>query len=1385
MVYGENSVDGTLTMRTVSANLLSAIENQPDSKPSWKATVYNTRAFTDSYWTDYYVSEMLDKPQSYCWHSGDSLFYTIYNDGGTLKGVKSNSTFVYTVNVSNIDQYTRPLILYVGGTLYLWYVTTGYILTRAILNSSFQVVSSITYSIGVSQCAILPGYGTNNDPQNEVIVLDINNGAYRIRSIRYADPSWIEQIWDGRIAYPDRKIALAELKYTAAISLLVGTEKRTYIYVSDSYPTTSIGSGQIYGVYFDYTNLEWSDVFVAIPADLSVAWCNNGMNYNGVMYMAVGFKRKDVVSNSTVYTQLISKSTDGINWSLEENDLFTDLDYYFQLYISSSYIYMGINNRFLRAARPGTITLDIPEDDIVSLQVSSQIGDASATMVLRNGDEKYTDNALMIEGNKVVLSMGYSTGASVEYIDYSTYYIDGINQNFGDANRNYSIHMTHEGSYKISNYVHPVYSEIETKTYNYDNCQSEGDFYAAANGGISQDWLDVDFWKSEPYEYSGSTPVSPIQNDGVAPMHFTGSHNVAFQSADLKDHLGLVDYPKPIIDQSTGLLKQISVSVYAWSRSFNASNNNDTFLPILIVEKADGQILEQGTYSVVPNPDRPPRYYPSSASGNYPMTWIFSMAGWDKSDKIKRVVIKVSQTTETETLIEHVKITNVATIFSDGHTNTAWEHDKDNSRYKLEYKGRPFIMFSTVPSRAQYFQAWAEFDTANISDGSAWGIAAFATDSQNYIVARMNATSNGMIYPAIVEVREGQETQIIAGSNIANPGRHHIMFEHTYGRLRMHMRAAGATSWTQLLTTVLHFSPTIDAAAASSDIMHIGVYGLINPPKLRISKYTYLDPSLKQKNDGIGILPGYETALANFPSSGTIQIGEAFYNYGAKLTPSSLTGNLAWGPFQPYQIKDYAEIGSGADISLYKYGETNNLTGYFLSTDTGYSWEISASNWDINNEFKSRHFGTSMKDNYLGQSNRTYITGGFKAITNPINAQNHSHGDWAFKQQSDIIYLYKYAVSSGEGRANMRDMIDSVLSSAGVKSIWADYVASTLALTAGNYTYLRISQDKSPRGFDITWQIPEAGGIANDKWIGIYYARGFKIGSTLGHIVGVRKTSGGEYFVCALDDSYNVLEQISVGTSPGIFKFVFYKKHCTVFEGGAWAHTFFFDDFGTTNNDAVAFYVPSGYGSNPTIRNVTMVELFQERASVFFELSANPQSVLSSIFQERPIQLIPKSDGSFLVSYYNCINSAHCPTAYSINQNIIHGHLQTERRSKNSASDIIAYYSDMKVFFSNYHRKNKGFRTVIYSLPNIDDDEIDFIISLLTRLAFEETRVYQISMRNDLRIEPGDLINVSYTLSGTNTAINLGELYVLSTQYSTVNNKLVVTARSKADPTIG
>lgn len=197
-----------------------------------------------------------------------------------------------------------------------------------------------------------------------------------------------------------------------------------------------------------------------------------------------------------------------------------------------------------------------------------------------------------------------------------------------------------------------------------------------------------------------------------------------------------------------------------------------------------------------------------------------------------------------------------------------------------------------------------------------------------------------------------------------------------------------------------------------------------------------------------------------------------------------------------------------------------------------------------------------------------------------------------------------------------------------------------------------------------------------------------------------------------------------------------------------WAHTFSYAD--TTWSDvATEIYAHSNGGV--AITNIVLRDLSVSRDAVFVELEKNSQSAIDSVIQERPVEITPINLGGIRYSYSS--GRATIPVVAAI----ISKHSERQTDSSGACSDAIVYCDDVKVIEDTSFEDNDGFSTRVFRLSSLDSDALKAGQVLLRRMR-EGQRAHDLQIRPDPRIEPGDIVTISYThvgtgLSYTNTII--------------------------------
>jgi len=1387
------------TMRNVGSSLETKTELAGASQITVSAVIENSRAFWDSLWISNKPSglpgtgiqadtEGFDS----CYRSSDSTFYAVYNDSGTIKGMKSSSSSLITISGVNSIHATasRPGIYCdTSNNLWLWYVASSGNLYRSQLNVSstpWTLSGTQSMSAATTKAAVHPVSET------EAVICHVDGtveGTYRVRYAKYTG-SWTSSLSSDHILEPTVLWGINEVVDSAGAKNTAGV----FAYFSDR--TT----GTVYGWRYDAGDNLWDKPQVVVEGDLSKFVITNACVYDDMIYLAGQFERTEDLAVEDYADEpysLFWTSGDGYHFAIDRTTLVSIQGYPFQAIVTSSYVYGYAYNQVGRDEIPGAQTLVIDKDDILSFSAESSLDGGMGEMLLSNADETYSDSALVAIDNICTVDAGYED----DEIQYGRYVITGVQETWGDAIRQLAIQLQHLGFERSSSFVHPFYTEISSKSSHYVDLLTDtetGKLFVAGNGGIYTDFVDVDFWFSQPYEgIDGNTEGIDILLEGGPTFQKVGDTTTRHvRTQTIKDHCMLIDHPS-IIEDASGTISDIDVWIWATSRTLAAGKDSNYFSPRLIVENADGEDREETYDSMLTTPNYPPRtYHDDDPSGHYPMKFRFNASSFSTGDKIKYIAVAIAtlEANQTEWLLDRVRLINVNCMWQDGRGGSGWMPGGNYGAHLFGRDGRPFIMLSTKPYKPEEFIAIAKFKIVAPSKPNCKtyvGIACYASDLLNYHVFRvyLDDSKNGRFEHVIV--REGRE-DIRAYSTVVDltvlESDFYLKAQVQGGRYKVSWRATTGDTWADILESVVATEASGPAATDDTQ-MHVGIYGYNANPVIRVhgTKPGYLDV--------LGALPGWEDGFDDFPTTGRISF--PYYGiatYDGKLSGSATTGNKTIGPFSARRSASWKTNGSEAGSVDFLYFN-NDLTpdtvfaaDYGQTYDNGIGWAISYSNFNVNEGgahplFRSRHF-TSADDigNQHGQGTRSYISLGFENPAHVGSADDEASipfGTFGILSTTGRPYCKEFILIAGPDDLTVRDMIKRTALMAGADIGFEDYIDASLALSAGTYSsYLRPATDLGANAYDINFTMPQLG---DGQILGIYSTAEFTLNGTAGHIIGIRhKTGTYDTYAVALNDSLTVIDEVYIGQHTSGTKdvrIVMYGNMATVYWNRHWGHTFYLSEVDWPEKaTAIRFYLSSGSGK--TVTDILVPELFKVREAVYFEMDSSSDSSIGSIIQGRPIMFIPKSDGSIVATHASNTMSIHKPAEHTVSSNIVRRHSKDIiSGAGGAASDYVVYYADVRAYRDVEYAKAYGFRTKVLSLGDFDEDEITYLVYLLSKQARESMIAHNISIRPDFFLEPGDVANISYTLSGTGTVINIGKVLVESITFSSKANAMNISGR--------
>lgn len=1409
-------------MRSLSSELLAA-QQATTSRPVTTARVYHSRAYFSGLWSDnspawktsiFYYNNTTPIPQDTIYNPTSGRFMTVLTktDGGTttLVGMFDNANTEYAILGAGVTQaLSKPTLYLDGSTLYLFYVGPSQYVYRATLNTSnFAVIGGST--VQLDSFSYSPSAALHAISPNCVAVIFVYYNTISCR-IHYRPAStWTGILSTKQLVFPRlAAVNVVSNLYSTALADWSGsslTSLRCYV--------TDPDTGGVASLTYHFASAEWEDPGTAIAGDLSRFEVCGSAKYGSRYYLIGRLTRTGDLNTPgdwTAYT-ILTSSSDGYTFALERNSLLAvrNQAYRYQPIIKTDQdgvvrLYGCDTNRIARDRMPDVDYITLSSDDILNFSAQHSLQNSGASLILANSHETFTAHPYLVKGNRVEVYQGYQGASGPLTTLYGVYTLSGLQEDWADARRNLQLQLTHLGIEHISHYTSPFYTEITAQTSVHDNLENLGGFYPATRAGVPATTVPIDFWDSEPWAPTGIAGINLIVNGGNTVFESPGIHAYGVQTADLKDHLNLIDYPQvKRANIAYNVLQDITVELYGWSRTTATGHVADQICPYLIIERADGSEVVISPSARISTYDRWPLAYYDQQPGSLPISFRFDQAtsGLTIGDKIKRVAVTIlNGQNATHFYLERVDLKDVAAIYSDGKTNTPWMMKKADGSYAvdgvpgaayLKELGRPYIMLAQKPHSAKTFSVWAHFKmTDNImSTNTCFGLVGFASDNANYLVGRYRRLASGGIFE-ILMVREGQYYSIATEATALVLTDVTLMFRHIHGQLEL-LRLVNEDTWVWCVQAAIYSAPHQGALSTSADgIYHVGVYGMIKPAGAQINGFKYTPPSESGDNivlEGIGILPSTSNGI-NFAASGQIQIGSARYAYTSLAATSA---NLR-GPFQARRTDHWSDDLHSIDHTWFNTQlAANTLAGTLLATDNGIGWRIDTSTWVIymagsdgvsRLRDRSRHYGAKISGNYLSASTRIWPATGFilnadaGQMTNP---QAHNYGDFAYQYVPDEIGLTGFGASGGDMDGSIASMLRTICAMAGVVGQPRQYTFSVTAL-AGSLTYLRraYSGHYSPHGFDVTLVIP--GLTIDGQYVGINTSAAFDDGSAppYGFNIVARRYSSTSLHITTLNANLAIMETIKIASDPAsshTLRLVMYGNFCVVFCEGKWVHTFIFKSVDYSNMDKPCTDIYIRTSINLTNMSVTIADIAKWRDGIFIEMSAPTQSALGSIIQERPISIIPHYDGSLEFAYLSSLTDLSATPALELHTDTLRSHQVTQTINPEACSDAVLYYADVAVAKDTAFAIDNGYACRILSLPNLEADEATFAANLILRSAREHEEVHQITLRPDLRLEPGDIIRVQYDISATNTHRDTGSLLIESVSLESPKNSMAVTA---------
>jgi hypothetical protein len=237
----------------------------------------------------------------------------------------------------------------------------------------------------------------------------------------------------------------------------------------------------------------------------------------------------------------------------------------------------------------------------------------------------------------------------------------------------------------------------------------------------------------------------------------------------------------------------------------------------------------------------------------------------------------------------------------------------------------------------------------------------------------------------------------------------------------------------------------------------------------------------------------------------------------------------------------------------------------------------------------------------------------------------------------------------------------------------------------------------------------------------------------------VRRNDGVDLYIGTAKDNYQ----------EGIFhpcvavnkvRVLFHNEFCTVYIDDMWGYTFSFAyiKYPETLSAQMAYYDGTELQIGTlAVSNVKIKELCDWRDAIYIDLETNAANAIQSIIQQRPVEIIPRSDGS--IDFFYEPN-----TRPEVQLTNIRKHTRTQDDSKSACSDAIVYYSDVAVISDEATLEDVGFITRMIRVPELDSGALK-AAKVIQKKARQSMYKHHTEGRINLALEIDDVATSSYT----------------------------------------
>jgi len=379
-------------------------------------------------------------------------------------------------------------------------------------------------------------------------------------------------------------------------------------------------------------------------------------------------------------------------------------------------------------------------------------------------------------------------------------------------------------------------------------------------------------------------------------------------------------------------------------------------------------------------------------------------------------------------------------------------------------KGVPSIAFSSRP-----YSAW-NFDCAVRTKFkgpyTSVGPLGLGSDKDNFVLGYISEGKMG-----IAKIRGGRKTVLIEqDKDIVGNTDYDVRFWHRDGLFGLEVKEIAAAAWPTrgiiaAYSLVYSWASADGDIVTNSDILHVGIYAFIDPPRFRTTGFCSTEtiiPVLPLDMDDTSLDSDFVT---DFPSTGEVDIDGTIYAYTGK---NEFFNDVDNPPNGPFQLRNYTDWGApfvsdpgggytyqgGMAVEFFQFkwldGATHSddLEGAIVATNAGYAWLNQNTQWKawittvgqvVWARERARHYSADIPDYSASCSEKMYLVNGLTGVSlGAVSAEGvfYPEGTFVYIHSEDAVELRGFYASGGDHDNSIASLLKKFCRIAGTDAVF-------------------------------------------------------------------------------------------------------------------------------------------------------------------------------------------------------------------------------------------------------------------------------------------------------------------------------------------------------------